>query len=638
MNFGQPGMLWLIPVILPLLGLFLLWAWRERQRLVARFVQSRLLATLTVGVSHRRLRLRSCLVAAAAALFLFCLARPQYGFEWEEARQHGLDIVVAIDLSRSMLAADVAPNRLARAKLAAHDLAAQAKSDRLALVVFSGSAFLQCPLTLDEAAFLQNVDALQIGLISDGGTAIAEAIRASMKVYEKENDNHKILVLLTDGEDQESGAVEAAEDAARQGMRIFTVGVGTAEGELIRVADENHPGALVYLKDEDGNVVKSRLNEEMLKQIAAKSGGFYMPLRGARPMETLYERGLAPLPKSDNASKMVRLYHEAYHWPLALAVVLLLTEMFMPSRKRSVPKPPSAAPPALSSLGRTALLLLCALAGFSSRASVTSALRDYKQGKFGDALQEYDRLSGQNTNDFRLHFNAGTSAYQAGKYDAASRQLGESILSPDPKLQENSFYNLGNSLFKQGEPVSEQDQKMKLWEQSLKSFESALKLNPQDPDVKNNFAYVKEQIEKLKQQQQNQSNKDKDQKKDDKKDQKDQKDSQKQKDQDKDKSKQKEKGQDKDQQGQKNGDQDKGDKDQAGQQPKPPEDQRQAQPSKPAGKDSKGGPDQEEMAAAGQMTPQEAQRFLDSQKESEHTLIFQPENKQSSPTRSRRQW
>ena len=633
-------MLWLILVVTPAMALFFVHAWRERRRLVSQFVQSRLLAVLTVGVSARRIKVRYALATVAVTLLLVCLARPQYGFEWEEAHQRGLDIVVAIDISRSMLATDVAPNRLERAKLAALDLAAQAKSDRLALVAFAGSAFLQCPLTLDDAAFRQSVDAVQVGLITDQGTAIAEAIHTALKAYEKENDNHKVLVLLTDGEDQEPGAVEAATEAARQGMRIFTVGIGTPAGELIRMQDEK--GGFSFLKDEDGNVVKSHLNEPMLKEIAEKSEGFYMPLRGARPIETLYERGLAPLPKSDNSSKMVRLYHEIYHWPLVLAMACLVLEMFLPHRRRPQADPSATPAPGLPAVAKVLLALALVSAAWTASASPGTAYKEYQKGNYGGAFKEYDRLSEQKTNDFQLHYNAGTAAYQAGQYDVARRHLSESVLSPDPQLEENAYYNLGNTLFKDGESAKEPGQQMQMWETSLTNYEAALKLNPKDTDAKNNFAYVKEKVEKLKQQQsKSDQNKDKKDKKNDKDKDKDQQDKKDQEQKDKqEKDKQSGKDQDKKDAQDKKGDQKNGDKDQNGDQQKPPQDQRSQQPQKADNKDPKKGLDEEEVAAAaGQMSPQDAQRFLDSQKDGERTLVFQPETQPpSGQKKSRRSW
>src|SRR5437762_1432126 len=254
MRFANPQMLWLLLVTVPLLVWFLWWAWRRKRALIAQFVQSRLLAQLTVGVSPLRQKMRLALVILAVICALLALARPQWGFDWEEARQRGLDIVVAIDTSRSMLAEDVRPNRLGRARLAALDLMKLAKSDRLALVPFAGTAFLQCPLTLDEQAFRQSVDALEVGIIPQGGTALTEAIETAQTAF-KEGENYKVLVLFTDGEDHDSNALETAKKAAKAGLKIFTAGVGTPNGELLLVPDES--GATAYVEDGAGNVIKS---------------------------------------------------------------------------------------------------------------------------------------------------------------------------------------------------------------------------------------------------------------------------------------------------------------------------------------------------------------------------------------------
>ncbi len=331
MTFANPHLLWFLLVLPPGLLAFFWWSWRTRQKLLTEFIQARLLPALTVGISNRRQKIRlSCLLLAVACLLL-ALARPQLGFDWEEVKQRGLDIVVAVDTSKSMLAEDIAPNRLARAKLAALDLMQQAKSDRLGLVAFAGSAFLQCPLTIDDAAFRQSVEALDINVIPEGGTALAEAIDTAAAAF-KEGENHRILVLFTDGEDHDSGALEAAKKASANGLRIFTIGIGSAEGELLRIKDAK--GRSDYIRDEQGNVVKSHLDETLLREIAGAAKGVYYPLRGAKTIDILYKDQLAPLPKSESQEKLVKRYHERFQWPLACAIVLLMAEMLFPERKR----------------------------------------------------------------------------------------------------------------------------------------------------------------------------------------------------------------------------------------------------------------------------------------------------------------
>jgi Ca-activated chloride channel family protein len=500
MTFANPHMLWLLLVIPPALMAFFWWAGRTRQRLLTQFIQARLLPTLTVGISARRQKiLVGCLVLAVVCLIL-ALARPQWGFDWEEMKQRGLDIVVAIDTSKSMLAEDIAPNRLARAKLAALELLQLARSDRLGLVAFAGSAFLQCPLTIDDAAFRQSVEALNVNVIPQGGTAIAEAIETALSAF-KEGDNYKVLVLFTDGEDHDSGALEAAEKAAKAGMRIFTIGVGTAEGELLRIKDAQGGGD--YVRDEQGNVVKSHLNERLLQQIAgATEGGFYLPLRGAKAIDTLYDQGLAKLPKVERQEQFVRQYHERYHWPLAVAIILLLTELLFPERKREPKTKPLVAPSVQATLRTAVTVLVLVLSPAALLGSPASALREYKAGKYDQALKEYEQLLKRKSDDPRLHFNAGAAAYRDQQFEEAAKQFNATLAAPDLKLQGLAYYNEGNALFHLGERNPDPKKRTEAWEKALADYQSTAKLNPQDEDANYNYEFVKRKLEELKQQQQ----------------------------------------------------------------------------------------------------------------------------------------
>jgi len=341
MTFAYPQLLWLLLVFPPALVAFFWWSWRQRQVLMIQFIQARLLPGLISGLSPLRHKIRLGGIILAVICLLLALARPQSHFGYELVKQRGVDIVVAIDTSKSMLAEDIAPNRLARAKLAALELMQQAKSDRLGLVAFAGTAYLQCPLTIDDAAFRQAVEALDVNTIPQGGTAIAEAIDTALKAF-KEGDNHKVLVLMSDGEDHDSGPAEAAKRAADAGLRIYTIGIGTTEGELLRIKDSQ--GNSDYLHDEQGNVVKSHLNKELLTDIASTTGGFYLPLSGAKTIDTLYhhDQGIAALPKTEHEEKLVKQYHERYHWPLAAAIMLLIAEMLFPERRREPKTRPAA--------------------------------------------------------------------------------------------------------------------------------------------------------------------------------------------------------------------------------------------------------------------------------------------------------
>lgn len=503
MRFANPSMLMLLLVLPPALLAFFWWSFRTRQTLMKQFIQARLLPGLVSGVASRRQKLKSACLLLGVAGLIFALARPQWGFSWEQVNVRGVDIVVAIDTSKSMLAEDIAPNRLQRAKLAALDLMQLAKSDRLGLVAFAGSAFLQCPLTIDDTAFRQSVETLNVNTIPEGGTSLSEAIQTAQSAF-KEGENHRILVLMTDGEDQDSGAVEAAKKAAQAGLRIYTIGIGTTAGELLRITDAQ--GNSDYVRDDQGNVVKSHLNEELLREIAgATEGGFYLPLRGAKTMDQLYEEGLAKLPKSEHQQKLVKQFEERYHWPLACAIVFLIIEVLVPERKREKATAAVALPSGKTKVGAASLLLLLAFLAGNVAASPSSALREYRSGNYEGALKDYEALLEKKSDDPRLHFNAGAAAYRIRKFDEAAKEFNAAIATPDLKLQALAYYNRANAQYWMGEKNADSSKRSEVWQKAIQDYDSSLKLNPQDADAKFNRDLVKKKLEELKQQQQKQN-------------------------------------------------------------------------------------------------------------------------------------
>ena len=650
MRFESQSLLWF--AFAATLGLiaFSWWAWRTKQRLLKAFVGSKLLVNLTAGISAPLQKARMALVVAAVAFLLLALARPQWGFDWEEARQRGLDVVVAIDTSRSMIAADIPPNRLTRAKLAALDLKRLARADRVGLVAFAGSAFLQCPLSFDDEAFRQSVNALDVNIIPVGGSAIAEAIETARAAFKEKNDNHKVLVLFTDGEDNDGRAVEAAEAAAKDGMRIVTIGVGTANGELLRLTDGK--GRTDYVRDDQGNVIKSRLNEKLLQDIARATQGFYMLLSGANTIELLYERGLAPLPKTEHTSRRLKRFHERYQWLLGVAIVLLCLEMLLPERKR-VRRATASTPAPIAA--KAVALLIALLTPSAAFGSVNSAQKDYKAGKFESALREYEKLLREKPLDARLHYNAGTAAFQAKDYEKAQQHFSAASGGQDTNLQQRALYNLGNSQFRAGEADANISERLKVWEQALKSYEGAVALNEKDQDAIYNRDLVQKKLEELKQQQQQQQNDKSDDKKEeqDKKDeQKDQKEKdQQQKDQQQESKDQQNQEQKKpeDQQSQQQQEQKQGEKEEqkkpeqkpGEEQNKQPESQQQQQQKPGDKKESDQG--QEGDGQVGQqrlipMTQEQAQRLLEAAKNEERVMIFTPQGRTNRNNRVLKDW
>ncbi|MEE8359858.1 MAG: VWA domain-containing protein [Candidatus Omnitrophota bacterium] len=321
------SLIWLVIV----LSLFLVWSFRRRVRAAELFAEKDILDKLSM-FDVRRYKIKNFIIITAVALVLFSFMRPQWGFHWQEVKRVGLDILIAIDTSKSMLAQDVKPNRLERSKLAVKDLIKKLKGDRIGLIAFSGSAFLQCPLTVDYSGFTLMLDDLDVDTIPKGGTSIASAISVAMKSYEGGMNKYKAIVIITDGEDHEGDVAKLAKEAEKEGVKIFCIGIGTREGELIPVV--NRQKKTVFLKDREGNVIKTRLNERSLQEIASITGGSYVRATGAEfGLDLIYEGNLSKMEKRELESKMKKSYQERFQIPLALAFALLFLEPFIGQRR-----------------------------------------------------------------------------------------------------------------------------------------------------------------------------------------------------------------------------------------------------------------------------------------------------------------
>jgi len=334
MNIANPqafALLWLMP----LLAAALHWFYLRRCQKTSLFVQNHLLEDMAQGFSKKHYRIKAMLVMAAFLFMVVALSRPQWGYSMLPIKRHGLDIMIAIDTSKSMLTRDVLPSRLERTKLAIKDLILKLNgSDHIGLIAFAGDAMVMCPFTYDYNGFLLSLDDLGTDTIPRGGTNLAQAIDESVKAYQGMADSDKAVVLVTDGEEEEGDALEAAKRAKAKGVHIFTVGIGTREGDLVQVS--NPQGQTEFLKDAEGNAVKSHLNENLLAQIAYMTGGAYVRSTGTQSgLDYLYDRQLSKLKKHDAQAKMARLYDERFQWPLTLAFGFLLAETSFLYRKRN---------------------------------------------------------------------------------------------------------------------------------------------------------------------------------------------------------------------------------------------------------------------------------------------------------------
>jgi len=476
------------------------------------FAAAHLLGRLTRNISPRRRLLKKGLWLLALFCCFLALARPQYGFKWVEVKRKGIDILFALDTSKSMLTEDIRPNRLERAKLAIIDFVSQLEGDRVGLLPFAGSAFLMCPLTIDYSAFEESLATVNTTTIPRGGTDLAKAIAVAESSLSG-NANYKILILLTDGGNLEGDALAAATKAARNGMTIFTVGVGTTEGELIPLSASG-PGQ--FVKDESGKFITSKLDEKALIAIAEAAGGIYVPLgKNGEGLEHIYQQKLSLIPKKELAEKKHKEPLERFSWPLGSAIVLLMLEFVISGRKSER----SLRLPFIKTAGRrgmkrktVALIVLITLAGVDP-ASASKGEKDFAAGDFLAASKFYTEALKKNPDDPRLHYNAGTAAYKNNLYDDAVTSFTQALKSEDLGLQEQTYYNLGNALFKKGEEVlpKEPQQAAKLWQQALDAYEGSLKLHPQGRDSKENRDLVTRRLEQLKKQQQDKQNQDKQQ-------------------------------------------------------------------------------------------------------------------------------
>ncbi len=501
LSFARPALLnalWLLPLVVALFW----WAEQRRRALIGRIVAPKLRALLAGNTSPGRRLFRGACVLLALGLLVVTLAGPRLGYDTLEVPHRGRDVIIAMDVSRSMLAPDVAPSRLQRAKLLAEDLIGELGSDRVGLVAFAGSAFLQAPLTLDHGAVLAALDELDTTVIPKGGTNIAAAIRMAEEAFGKAEGFSRALIIISDGEELDADGIAAARSAGEAGIRIFTVGVGSAEGSEIPI------GGGEFVRDASGKVVQSRLDETRMAEIAEAAGGFYVPL-DENAARRLSVDGIGKLSESDITTNSSRRPIERYQWPLGVAIGLLFLQALVGERRR---RPAVAA-------GALALWLFSIPPAWAS----VDGLAAYEQGDYAAARAAFEQRLKMEPNAPGLQLNAGTAAYRLKDYNKASEHFSRAMLAGDPALRSAAEFNLGNTLFRQGEGQQDKAKRITDWKDAIAKYEAAMKTRPGYTDAKENKEHVekllkeleKQQEEEQKQdQQQDQQKQDQDQKQD----------------------------------------------------------------------------------------------------------------------------
>jgi Ca-activated chloride channel homolog len=483
-KFSTP--LWLAAGLLA--AMLLIWLWRlydaRQQAALVKFVSPRLRGQLTRSISPGRRRAQRGLYLAAVICLFLSLAGPLLGFRWEEVSRRGNEIIFALDTSRSMSTPDVRPDRLTRAKLGIDDFAKHLDGDAVGIVAFAGSAFLACPITLDYGAFHESLSAIDTNTIPRGGTNISSAIQAAQTALRRRPASDKILILVTDGEDLEGSALDAARAAfSTDGLKIYTVGVGTAAGDLIPIPREQGGG---FVKDDTGAFVQSHLDEGALKAIAAATGGFYVPLgTQGEGLEVIYKTVLSSIAKHDLASRQQKIYTERYQWPLAASLAMLLTSLLIGTRRG----------------GRARSTVLSHAAILCGVSLIIASHGKAQNAPASNAATAVDPKRPV------LDYNAGTAAYRAGQFPQAAQSFQQSINhapSSDSQrltVQQDAYYNLGNTLYRAGQKTekSSPQETLQKWNEAVKAYETALQLRADDADSKFNLDLVKRKIEALKQ-------------------------------------------------------------------------------------------------------------------------------------------
>jgi len=310
--------LWLLLI---LLGYFI-YVHKNGKKLLSSWADQQLLGKLVVGLSYKRRWVKRGVFLFGIGLVLFSLARPQWGYKLEQIKRYGIDIVVCLDVSRSMMADDVKPHRLEYAKNQIKDLLKVLNGDRIGLVIFAGTSFAQCPLTLDYGAFKLFLDTVTVDMISRQGTDIGGAIKKAISMFRKGTRKHRAIILITDGEDHEERVEAAINMAKKEGIPVYTVGVGSVEGTPIPVFDEN--GNRSYLKDRDGNIVLSKMDDVLLKKVALSTGGAYITPKVG--LDKLYSEKISKIEKRKLEEKQRKRYEHRYQIFLFLGFLLLMVE------------------------------------------------------------------------------------------------------------------------------------------------------------------------------------------------------------------------------------------------------------------------------------------------------------------------
>jgi Ca-activated chloride channel family protein len=593
LTFAHPHLFWTL-LALPVLAAVFIMAERARRAALNRLLAARLQPKLAGSVSTGRRRAGFVLLLAGLALCLAALTGPRWGVTFEETASRGRDVIIAVDTSRSMLAQDLSPNRLDRARFAALDLLGELAGDRVGVVAFAGEAFLQAPLTPDHDAIGETLRALDTEAIGQGGSNLAAAIETAREAFGKGESTHRALVLFSDGEELQDDALAMA-DKYKDQFRIFTVGVGTEAGApVVRPLRRGSE----YVRDEAGNLVTTKLEETRLREVAKLSGGFYLRLQnGPADMRQLAASGLATMSEKEIDTRTKEVPRERFQWPLIAGLVCLAASLLLGERRR------------FTRTATAALFLFLvsapADAQNSSGNAIDRTLGEAQESDSPDApaqpegppevLRKLEAERERRPGVPELDYNLGCAAFAAGDFDKATSAFSRAFGAGDPELKAKAAYNLGNALARRGAKV-EKEAKLADWTNAITQYNHVLALQPSHEQAKVNRDIVRKAIDDLKKKEEEEK----------KKQEQEKKQQQSKQDQSKDEKQQGEQNQGDKQQDQKS---DKGEQskdNQPGEQQKPGEEKSQ-QPKPQQGDGKDGQPEQPAEQAApkpGEQPPQ----------------------------------
>ncbi|MBI3550450.1 MAG: VWA domain-containing protein [Elusimicrobia bacterium] len=455
----------------------------RRLGVLAAFGVPATLSRLVPADALERRKWKFVLQAAGVFFLLVAMAGPQWGVELVTNESAGIQAILAVDVSLSMLAEDVAPNRMAKAKSEMLQVIDGLKGQRLGVLAFAGHTQTVCPLTTDWDAVKSLLGSVEVGLVSQPGTAIGDAISTATKTLGR-YPGHKALVLLTDGEDRKGDAVAAAREAAKAGVHIYVLGVGTVEGAPIPLKDINGR-TTGYVKDSSGRAAVSRLGEASSIQLAdAAKGAYYRTSADESEAQTVVKHILS-LERSRVQSSSANRYRNRYRFPLAIALLLLLLELLIPEGALRARWPAGVAPAALRARLRSLAPLSVAAATLLSGCGRGGALvdlwkgtREYAAGEYGKSLERFQTARAKRPSDARPVFNSGDARYRLEQFDQAKEEFAAvgNDRSQADRTRRDAFYNLGNSHFRKDE-----------FKEAVEAYKRCLLIDPKDEDCRFNL-------------------------------------------------------------------------------------------------------------------------------------------------------